>query len=276
MPDFFDRLIARGAQRPGGGMTSSSQPDRRAGAASGPPPITLALPRLPGPFERLAAEPSDTFFEVIDESRQADGAPPGSARARPALGRLAGARPAILSPPLAGGPITAPAASPATPRPAGPSPAGPARAHPAPLLPRATPAGLVAGAAVTAAGPASVQASASAGGGDQERGSSAGRAGRAEHPIGPSSPPRPLVVPASAVHAARPAADAARTAAAQPAAPPPVVVRIGRIEVRDTSPGRRERPARRKPGRAAPRLTLAQYLAAASGGRNGGWPGGGR
>ena len=78
-----------------------------------------------------------------------------------------------------------------------------------------------------------------------------------------------LAVPASAVRAALPVADEARTPRAQAPAPPPVTVRIGRIEVRNTSPDRRERQPNKRAGRAAPKQTLAEYLAAASGGRNG-------
>jgi hypothetical protein len=262
MPDFFDRLVARGAQRPGGGMSPSGHQASQAA-------VTLALPRLPGPYERPAAEPPDAFAEAVDQARAADTAPPSTARARPALGRLAGTRTAITPPPLAGGGTTSPAPGSATTRPGDQPPARPAPAQQALVLPGVAPAYLVASADGAAVDQASARARGPAAGRDQESGTPAGGASHQDHPTGPPPPPRTLAVPASAVRAARPAADDARTAMAQPPAPPPVVVRIGRIEVRNTSPDRRERQAKRRAGRAAPRLTLAQYLAAASGGRNG-------
>ena len=143
------------------------------------------------------------------------------------------------------------------------------------LLPRATPAYLVTDAGAAAPDQASARASCPAADRDQEPRIPAGAVSRPEHAIPPPSPPRTLAIPASAVRAARPADDA-RTAQAQPPAPPPVVVRIGRIEVRNTSPDRRERQAMRRTGRAAPKLTLAAYLAAVNGGPNGTSTGGGR
>jgi hypothetical protein len=219
MPDFFDRLIARGTQQPGGAA------------------VTFALPRLPGPFERLADQAPGPFLEAVDETREVDAARPGTPRARPALGRLAGTQAAITPPSLLRDAATPP--------------------QQAPLLPRATPVHLVADAGVAAPDQASTRAS------------------RPEYPIPPplsaavAVTPRTLAVPASAVRAARSAADEARTAQAQPAAPPPVTVRIGRIEVRNWGQDRRERQPKRRASRAAPKQTLADYLAAASGGRTG-------
>jgi hypothetical protein len=278
MPDFFDRLIARGAQPPGGGMPSSGRAAHQAGGTSDPSAVTLALPRLPGPFERLATEPPDPFTGAIDESREADAAPAPTARAWPALGRLAGTQAAITPPPFLRAGTTPQAPGFGPPRPGEQSPARPVPADEAPLRPRVTPAGLVAEARTAALDLRSARAGRPTADPDQERGTPAGRASRQERSIVSPSPPRMLAVPASAVHATRPAAtgDDARAGRAQPPAPPPVVVRIGRIEVRNATPERRERPARRRPGRAGPKLTLAEYLAAASGGRNGNWAGGGR
>lgn len=259
MPDFFDRLIARGT--PGGEA----------------PAVTLALPRLPGPFERPAAEPPDPFTEAIDEA--AGG--PGTPRARPALGVLAGTRAAITPPPRPrdGAISRAPGGAPAVPgeqRPARPA---------APQQPSAAQARLAADAGAGATDRASGPARREAAGRDLRRDTSDGAVGRGKERLTAQlSPPGMLVVPASAVRAARPA-DEARTVQAQPPAPlsplspllpalpaPPVVVRIGRIEVRNTSPERRERQVKRRAGaaRAAPKSTLAAYLAAASAGSTGG------
>ena len=282
MPDFFDRLIARGTQQPGGGAPSSGQPAHRAGRSSDPgsgAPVTFALPRLPGPFERLATEPPDPFSEAVDEAREVDAARPDTARARSALGSLAGTQAGITPPPPLRDAATSRAPGSATTVPGGQPPARTAPPQQAPLLPRATPVYLVADAAAAALDQASARASRPARGfpgGTTPRDPPASR-GTIRPPY-PLTRPRTLAVPASAVRAARPAADEARTAQAQPPAPPPVVVRIGRIEVRNWGPDRRERQAKRRAGRAAPRLTLAEYLAAAGGGRNGSGvgPGGAR
>jgi hypothetical protein len=270
MPDFFDRLIARGTQQPGGGMPSPGQPARPVGRASDPgsgAPVAFARPRLPGPFERLAAEPPDPFLEAVDEVREVDAARPGTPRARPAFGSLAGTQPAITAPPLLRDAATPLAPGRALRVPGEQPPARPGPPQQAPLLPRATPVHLVADAGAGAPDQASARASRPAADRDQERDARPSTASRRPEHLSPQpSPPRTLAVPASAVRAARPAADAAGSAQAQPPAPPPVVVRIGRIEVRNTSPDRRERQAKRRGGRAAPRQTLAAYLAAAYGG----------
>jgi hypothetical protein len=280
MPDFFDRLIARGTQQPGGGMLSpgqsarpaSGQPVHQAGRASDPSSgaaVTFALPRLPGPFEWLAADRPDVFLEAVDEVREADAARPETARVRPPLGSLAGTQAGITPPSLLRDSTSSWAPGSATTVPGEQPPARPAPAGQAPLLPRATPVYLVAEAGAAAPDQASARASQPAATRGQERDTPAGTASRPEHPI-PPSPARTLAVPASAVRAARPAADEARTAHAQPPGPPPVTVRIGRIEVRNTSPDRREPKAKQRARRAAPKLTLAAYLAAANAGQNGG------
>jgi hypothetical protein len=106
--------------------------------------------------------------------------------------------------------------------------------------------------------------------GDHESDVPAGTASRPEHPIPPPSPTHTLAIPASAVRTAQATAGEAPAARAQPPVPPPVVVRIGRIEIRSTSGDRRERQAKPRARRAAPKLTLAAYLAAANAGQNGG------
>ena len=258
MPDLFDRLIARGTQL-GGRMPSSGQPAHRAGRASEPgsgAAVTFALPRLPGPFERPAAESPDAFLEAAGEVR--------------ALTGLAGTQAAITSPLLLWGSTTSRAPGSAR---TGPGQQLPARTDPAgqaPLLPSATPVYLVPEPGAAAPDQASARADRTAADGDHEPDVPADLASRPEHPIPPPSPTRTLAIPASVVRAARPAADDAPAARAQPSAPPPVVVRIGRIEVRSTSGDRRERQTKQRARRAAPKLTLAAYLAAANAGQNGG------
>jgi hypothetical protein len=268
MPDFFDRLIARGTQ-PGGSMPSSGQPAHEAGPASEPSSgatVTFARPRLPGPFEWPATEPADAFLEAVDEVRELGARPPGTAQARPSLAGPAGTRAAITPPPpLRDSTISRAPGSART----GPGQELLTRTAPAqqdPLLPSATPVYLIpeAGAALDQV---SARVGRPAADGDHEPDVAASAGRRPEHPIPP--PTRPLAVPAIVVRAARPAADNARAAQAQPPAPPPVVVRIGRIEVRNPSLDRRERQPKRRAARAAPRQTLAAYLASASGGRNG-------
>lgn len=272
MPDFFDRLIARGTQPSGGGMPSSGHPAHQAGRASDPndgAAVTFAVPRLPGPFERLAAEPRDAFLEAVDEVREVGARSPGTARARPADGSLAGTQAGITPPSLLRDRTTSRAPGAATTIPGEQPAVRLAPVQQAPLSPTATPVYLGAEAGAAAPEHASARASRPAANRDQERDTPAGTASRPGHPIPPQSQPRTLAVPATAVRAARPADDDARTAQAQPPAPPPVIVRIGRIEVRNTSPDRRERQAKRRARRAAPKRTLAEYLAAASTGRNG-------
>jgi len=258
MPDLFDRLIARGTQ-PGGRMPSSGRPADVAGRASEPSSgaaVTFALPRLPGPFERAAAEPADAFLEAAGEVRE--------------VGGIAGTQAAITRPPLLRGSTTSRAPGSAR---AGPGQQLPARTAPAgqaSVLPSATPAHLVPETDAAALDQASARAGRPAADGDHESDVPADTASRPEHPIPPPSPTRTLAIPASAVRAARPVADDAPAARAQPPAPPPVVVRIGRIEVRSTSENRRERQTKQRARRAAPKLTLAAYLAAANAGQNGG------
>jgi hypothetical protein len=238
MPDFFDRLIARGTQPPGGETPAAGQAAHHGYRASDPSSraaLTLVLPRLPGPFERLAAEPPGACLEAADEVWEVDAVPSATARARRALGGPAGTHDGITPHPLPRGSATS--------RESG-SAAVPGEQLP---LPRATPVYIAADGAAP----------------DQPPGSTS----HPGHPTPPLSAPRTLAVPATAVRAAR--AAAAPGAPAQPPAPPPVVVRIGRIEVRNTSPDRRELQPKRRTRRAAPKLTLAEYLAAASGGRNG-------
>lgn len=240
MPDFFDRLIARGTQQPGRSKPSASRPAHQGGRADGHSSVaalTLALPRLPGPFERLAAEPPGASLEAVDEVWEVDAVPSDTARARLTLGSLAGTHVGITPPPLL--------RSGATQR----EPGFTTVSGEQPPPPRATPVYILADAAAP----------------DQP----SDRASRPGHPMPPLSAQRTLAVPASAVRAARPAADDGPGAPEQPPVAPPVVVRIGRIEVRNTSPDRRERQAKRRTRRAAPKLTLADYLAAASSGRNG-------
>lgn len=270
MPDFFDRLIARGTQQPGGGTPAPGQPARPAGRASDPSSgaaVAFARPRLPGPFEWSGAEPPDAFLQAVDEVGEVGAGSPGTARARPALRSLAGTQAGITPPPLLRDSTTSRAPGSATTIPGEQPAVRPAPAQQAPLSPRATPVYL--GAAAAARDHPSARAGRPAADRDQERDTPAGTASRPEHHIPPPSQPRTLAVPASAVRAARPAADDARTAQAQPPVPPPVIVRIGRIEVRNTSQDRRERQAKRRARRAAPKRTLAEYLAAASTGRNG-------
>jgi hypothetical protein len=255
MPDFLDRLIARGTQQPGGGMPAP-------GPGSGTP-VAFALPRLPGPFERLAAEPPDPFLETVDEVRDVYAARPATPQAWPAFGNLAGTQSAITPPPLLRDATTPPAPRPAASGPGEQPSARPAPPQQSPLLPGAAPVHLVSDARAAAPDQAPAGALLDPGGrppGDPPHGGA----------VRPSIPPRPpgLAVPASAVRAALPSAGEARTAQAQPPAPPPVTVRIGRIEVRNTSHDRRERQADKRAGRAGPKQTLAAYLAAASGGRN--------
>jgi hypothetical protein len=273
MPDFFDRLIARGAQQPGGRMPPSGRPAHETGRAGEPgsgAAVTFALPRLPGPFERPAAEPPDAFLEAVDDVRDVDAPPHETVRARPGTGGLAGTQAATTPSPLLRGSTTSwvpgsAGTGPSQQLPARTAPAGQAR-----LLPSATAVYLVPEADAAAVVQTPARVSRSAADRDQERDTPAGAASRPEHPIPPPSPTRTLAVPAGAVHAAWPAADNARTVQAQPTAPPPVTVRIGRIEVRNASPDRRERPTKQRARRAAPKLTLAAYLAAANAGQNGG------
>lgn len=273
MPDFFDRLIARGTQRPAPGQHAPGQPGGRAGRAGrvgGPSdegPVAFALPRLPGPFERPSAEPPGGFIEAVDEVWEAH---PGTARTRLPLGTLAGtgtgtATPAAITPP----PLLRDAATPlAQGRAAAVSaeqpPKTPAQRQQAQQLPRATPVPIAADAGAAALDHASSQPAA-----DRQRDARA-TTGPPERTIAQPSPPRMLAVPVSAVRAARPAADEARTGQAPPPAPPPLVVRIGRIEVRNTSPDRRERQPKRRTSRTGPKRTLAEYLAGASTVPNGG------
>jgi hypothetical protein len=272
MPDFFDRLIARGTQPRGGGMPSSGQPAHQAGRASDPSSgaaVTFAVPRLPGPFERLGAEPPDAFLDAVDEVREVGARSPGTARVRPARGSLAGTQAGITPPPLLRDRTTSRAPGSAATVPGEQPAVRPAPAQQAPLSPTATPVYLGADAGAAALDQASARASRPAADRDQKRDTPAGTATRPEHPVRPPSQARTLAVPASAVRAARPAADHTRTAQAEPPVPPPVIVRIARIEVRNTIQDRRERQAKRHARRGAPKRTLAEYLAAASTGRNG-------
>jgi hypothetical protein len=281
MPDFFDRLIARGTQQPGGGTPAPGQPGRRASGASDSgsgASVAFALPRLPGPFEGLAAGSPDPFLEAVDETWEVDAARPQAPLARPALGGLAGTQAAITPSALLRDSATPGAPRPATSNAGEQPPARPAPPQPAPLLPTATPVHLA-----TEAGPAAPdQASAgdSRPGGNGGAGSPSVSRGGLGGIVPPrqAGPARVLAVPANAVRSLRPAADEARIAQAPPPAPPPVVVRIGRIEVRNTSQDRREPQPKRRASRAAPKQTLAAYLAAANGGRtsSGVWPGGAR
>lgn len=264
MPDFFDRLIARGTRQPGGGTPAPGQPGRRAGVPGSGAPVAFALPRLPGPFERPVAGRPGPFLEAIDEVREADTARPQTPRAWPAPGGMAGTQTATTP-----AQVLRDATAPRAPRPAtsshGEEPsAGPALTQQAPLLPTPTQVHLVTEARAAAPDQASAGASPV---GEAWRG---GEPLHAEGPrgVGPREvAERVLAVPASAVRAAPPAADETRTAAAPAPAPPPVVVRIGRIEVRNTSQDRRERQPKRA-SRPAPKQSLAAYLAAASGGQN--------
>lgn len=280
MPDLFDRLIARGTQ-PGKRTPSSGQPADGVGRASEPSSgaaVTFALPRLPGPFERPAAEPPDAFLEAVDEVREVDTPPPETARVRPGLGDLAGTQSAITPLPLLRGSTISRAPGSARTGPGQVLPTGAAPAQQAPLLPSAMQIYLVPETGAAALDQVSARLGLPAADGDHEPDVAPSAASRPERPIPQPSPTRTLAVPASVVRAALPAADDARAVRAQPPAPPPVVVRIGRIEVRNPNLDRRERQPKRRPARAAPRQTLAAYLAAASGGRNGngGWQGGGR
>jgi hypothetical protein len=233
MPDFFDRLIARGTQRPGGGLSG------QAGQAE----VAFALPRLPGPFERLATQPPDPFIETIEETREAGSPPTATARARLAPGVLSGTR-SSLPPLLPESIISRAPAVPGEPPPVRPTPA---RQSP----PMATPV------LIGPDGPDAGTAPA-----DQPT----DRASRPEHAFPPPALPRTLAVPATAVHTAEP--DDARGVQARSPEPPVVTVRIGRIEVRDTSQDRRERPKNPAKRRPAPKQTLAAYLAAANAGQN--------
>jgi hypothetical protein len=281
MPDFFDRLIARGAPRGYGGL--GRPPVRRGGLGGIVPPegssaaVTFARPRLPGPFELLAPERQDAFLEAVDEVREAGAAHPEPARARPALGSLDRTQAAITPPPLLHDDTTAraPGRAPAVP---GEQPSVRPAPQQAPILPSATPVHPAADAGAAAPDQASARVGRPAG--EVWRGGEPLHAGgpRGVGPREVAGPSRTLAVPASAVRPARPAAGEARTAQAQPPAPPPVTVRIGRIEVRNGGQDRRERQAKKRPGRVAPKQTLAEYLAAAGGGRNGSGagPGGAR
>jgi hypothetical protein len=263
MPDFFDRLIARGAQRPGGGTSAPGHRDA----------VTFARPRLPGPFERPAAEPSAPFLEVVDEGREVDPARPETPRVRPALGSLAGTRAPITPPPRFRDIATPQAPGSGATVPAEQPPVRPAPGRQAPLLPRATPYH-VADAGTAVPDQASARVSRLAADRDQERATPAGLASSpSRQPIVQPSPQRVLVVPASVV---RPAADDARTVQPPPPEPPAVTVRIGRIEVRDTSQDRRQHQTKQRARRAAPKTTLAAYLAAANAGQNGVSTGGAR
>jgi DNA polymerase III subunit gamma/tau len=282
MPDFFDRLIARGTQQPGGGTPAPGQPGRRASGASDSgsgASVAFALPRLPGPFEGLATGSPDPFLEAVDETWEVDAARPQAPLARPALGGLAGTQAAITPSALLRDSATprVPGRAPAVP--GEQPPASPAPPQPAPLLPTGTPVHLAADAGAAAPDQASARASRPPGGNGGAGSPSVSRRGLGGIvPPRQAGPARVLAVPASAVRAARPAADEARIAQAPPPAPPPVMVRIGRIEVRNWGQDRREPQPKRRASRAAPKQTLAAYLAAANGGRtsSGVWPGGAR
>lgn len=285
MPDYFDRLIARGTQQPGGRTPAHGQPGRRAASASEPgdpttgrAAVTFALPRLPGPFERPAAEQPDRFLEAVDEVWETGATRPPAPRARPDLGGLAGTQAAITPPPLLRDATTLRAPRQAMSGPGERPPGRPAPPQQAPLLAGATPVqpGADAAAPQQASARPDLPDPGEVWGGWQPF-HAGGLLGAGPREVaGP--PGRILAVPVGAVRAARPAADEASAAQAQPPAPPPVTVRIGRIEVRDTSQDRRERQPNKRAVRAAPKQTLAEYLAAAGGGRNGSGvgPGGAR
>jgi hypothetical protein len=242
MPDFFDRLIARGGPP---GQTSE---------------VAFALPRLPGPFERPTARPPDAFIETIEETRDVGPAPTAPPIPRSVPGVLSGPR--SSPPPLAPDGITtrAPAV------PGEPPPVRPAPARQPPPLPMATPEFPGPDAGITVAAKDQPSDRASRPSAESVRVTTAGQP---EHgsPEPPPALPRTLAVPATAVHSVQ-AADDAGGAQAQSPEPPVVTVRIGRIEVRDTSQDRRERPAKQRARRPAPKLTLAAYLAAADAGQN--------
>jgi hypothetical protein len=224
MPDFFDRLIARGAGQPGQAA------------------VAFAVPRLPGPFERPTAPPLDPFIETIEETPEPSSAPT-TARARPVLGDLPGTR--SSPPPLTPDSITSRAPT----GPSEPTSVRPALPRRSPPLPMATSVAVVPDAGIPAA----------------TKDQPTDRVSWPEPAFPPPAVPRALAIPASAVQVARPAD--ARSAQVQPPGPPVVTVRIGRIEVRDTGHDRRERPANpanQKKRRAAPKTTLAAYLAAAT------------
>lgn len=233
MPDFFDRLIAR------------ARPPEASDVA-------FAYPRLPGPFERPAAPPPDAFIETIEEVREAGPPPTGMPHPRPAPG----VPPATRSDPPPLEPASIIARAPAVP--GEPPPVSPAQAparQPMPM-PLATPVliGPDASSTAPAAQPADSPSRPIA---DQERVTIVSRPGQ-EPPL---APPRPLAIPAAAV---RPIQDGVPP----PPEPPVVTVRIGRIEVRDATQDRRERPKNLAKRRPAPKLTLAAYLAAANAGQN--------
>ena len=228
MPDFFDRLIAR------------ARPPEASDVA-------FAYPRLPGPFERPAAPPPDPFIETIEEVREAPARMPDP-RPAPSI-----PTPATRSnPPALKADSRTPQAPPVRDE---PPPPRPAPAQPPTPTPVATPMLLEPETAPADQSPDRPSRPIA----DQERVTIVTRPEQAP----PPAVPRPLAIPAAAVH---PAQDRVNP---PPPEPPVVTVRIGRIEVRDASrdSDRRERPkknqAKRRP---APKLTLAAYLAAATGG----------
>jgi len=261
MPDFFDRLVARGSP-------DGTAPGSDAGAAGAPSylenraGIVRARPRLPGPFERPARPWPDDMLEITETP-----APPGARApegtpihpAAPAAAPWPGFQAQVRLPPVtyrAGARvpepdgIPAPSARPAIPLPAAPAPALSRPATPSPVPEPA--------AGLTPSRP----------GGGSGYGPPAPAAAAAPQA------PLPLIV-AAARPAPAPPGDGQRPGPGQDrAAPPPgrtgpaVQVRIGRIDVQ-AAPDRGRRAAGRAPARPAPVVSLDRFLAREAPGEGG-------
>lgn len=258
MPDFFDRLVARGARPGGGGSGGAAAPTSGPARLAG---MTVVRPRVPGLFERPAPPAPDRELEVTAEPPLSGlglaGPPSGAAPGSPPQPRThtwlvaapvahRGAEQAREpSPPPQPAPVTAllPAAPQFAPS-AAAAPAAPARRqdtpHPVSASPGREPAG----------------------------GPGAQTAPQALAPPVPAAPPQAPAPPAWRPPAPAPAGAAPATRPPHAGTPtePTVRISIGRIEVRAPEPPG-HRGADRRPGRPAPVLSLDRFLAGEAGQR---------
>jgi hypothetical protein len=259
MPDFFDRLVARGIRPDGGGSGSAaaptSGPERLAG-------MVVARPRIPGLFERPAPPAPERELEAEAEVvAHAPGA------VRPPAAPLAAAPQHLTHAQLVQAPVAYRGAEPdRAERPPHPAPA--AAQLPFALLPAAPQ--LAPPAAVAPAVRPAAQSPASA------------IRPRPDREIGAADEPAPLL-PGTPVRTAQPqipvatarrlpataAAAVAATGRPPHALPPParptVRISIGRIEVRPSDPPRGHGPAKPAAVRPAPVLSLDRFLAGGAG-----------
>jgi hypothetical protein len=243
MPDFFDRLVGRGA------------PDAGGPGPGGPPRVR---PRLPGPFERMDALGGDTGIRTVHEERTA--APPVTGPAGPV-------------PPPAPTPIgDRRTARPATPGELRLPAAVREQLYDSRLAPRAPAASLLMPPAAPAVRPAERPGPRTAAPRDDRGPGPAGPANRqAPAPAAalPAAPARPVPAgpgPRPAAGRRSPAGNADPAGSRGGGQRPPervVHVSIGRLEVKAAGPAARaqDRPGRTdRPRRPAPVLGLSEYL----------------